>query len=334
MTVRQAFVVALLAAALVLSATAFATTATVPPSQPPTATVASPAVPSTANVDPTPEYSATATMTYDLSWTLPTAGKSGCTVCHSDPDLVRVQGGETISLYVNSEVLETSAHHDVPCTGCHIDFAYSTPHSNVTPTGDEWKAVAKSACKNCHPQAFADYTSSSHSPSGKPGETTGTIGGPQSTAPGMPRPLCGDCHGGHSIPASNNVEAQKALHLSGIDMCGKCHNEGTDSYADYYHGAAYKTSAPDSPACWDCHSTHMVLPSTDRQATTNKDRIIDTCKKCHADPRDGYTSYTELVHGHQAILDANPLYAVIKSAQDAAGAAFDKVKSLFDRNGS
>ncbi len=336
MTVRQAFVVAMLAAALVLSASAFASTATVSPSAPATTTteIVTPAVPSTANVDPTPVYAKNATMTYDLSWTLPTAGKSGCTVCHSDPDLVRIQGGQTVSLYVNTEVLEASAHKGVACTGCHIDFAYKTPHSNVTTSGDEWKAVAKSACKNCHPQAFADYTSSSHSPSNKPGESTGTIGAIGSTAPGMPKPLCGDCHGGHSIPASNNVEAQAVLHLSGLDMCGKCHTAGTDSYEDYYHGAAYKTSAPDSPACWDCHSSHLVLPSTNRESTTNKDRIIDTCKQCHADPRDGYVDYTELVHGHQAILDANPLYSGVKSVQDAVGSAVDKVKSVFKKDGS
>jgi hypothetical protein len=336
MTVRHAFAVAMLAAALVLSASAFATTATVTPTVTPeaTSTVTTPAVPSTVGVSPSPVYSENPTMTYDLSWTLPTAGKSGCTVCHSDPDLVRIQAGQTVSLYVDTEVLESSAHHDVPCTGCHIDFAYKTPHSNVTSSGQEWKAIAKSACKNCHPQSFADYTSSSHSPSGQPGDTTGTIGAQNSSAPGMPKPLCGDCHGGHSIPASNNVEAQAVLHLSGIEMCGKCHKEGTDDYADYYHGAAYKTSAPDSPACWDCHNTHLILPSTDLQSSVSKDRLIDTCKKCHEDPRDGYVSYTELVHGHQDVLDANPLYAAVKSVQDAVSSAFDRIKSLFNGGSS
>ncbi len=330
MTVRHAFAIAMLAAALVLSASAFATTATVEPtaSTLPT-TVVTPAVPSTAGVDPAPDKSQNPTMTYDLSWTLPTAGKSGCTVCHSDKDLVRVQGGETVSLYVNTEVLEASAHYDIPCTGCHIDFAYKVPHSNVTTSGDEWRSVAKSSCKNCHPQAFTDYTSSAHSPTGVPGESTSTIGAPDSSAPGMPRPLCGDCHGGHSIPASNNVEAQAELHLSGIEMCGKCHEQGTDDYADYYHGAAYKTSAPDSPSCWDCHSEHNVLPATNRNSTVHPDRLIDTCKQCHSDPRDGYVSYTELVHGHQEILDANPVYAAVKSVQEAVGSAFDRIKALF-----
>jgi len=337
MTLRHAFVVALLAAALVLSATAYASTQTaVPSSTPATITAPAPSTPVTASPSPTPKGkpSKTAPTTYDLTWTLPTAGQSGCTVCHSDKDLVRVQGGQIVSLFVNTEILKDSAHKSVPCSGCHIDFAYKTPHANVTQKGDEWRAVAKASCKNCHAQAFTDYSSSSHSPSGLPGESTGTVGAPGSSAPGMPKPLCGDCHGGHSIPTSNNVEARQVVHLSGLEMCGKCHTQGSGSFADYYHGAAYKMSAADAPACWDCHSTHYVLASDNRESTVHKDKIIDTCKKCHPDPRDGYVSYGKLVHGKQAVLDENPVYSAVKSAQGAVSSAFGRIKALFTRGGS
>jgi hypothetical protein len=271
--------------------------------------------------------------TYDLSWTLPTAGKSGCQVCHDDKDLVRVKSGKTVSLYVNTDILKNSAHKDVPCTGCHTDFAYKTPHVNVSRSGEEWRSVAKLSCKNCHSNVFADYTSSSHSPSNVPGESSGTVGAPNSSAPGMPKPLCGDCHGGHSIPASNNVEAQRELHASGLKMCGTCHVRDTASYNDYYHGAAYRNGAPDAPACWDCHGTHKVLPSTNRQSSVYKDRLYDTCSKCHPDPRDGYVAYAQMIHGRQKVLDANPLYALLASAREVVASAFDKVGSLF-RKGS
>jgi len=271
--------------------------------------------------------------TYDLSWTLPTAGKSGCQVCHDDKDLVRIKSGKTVSLYVNTDVLKNSAHKDVPCTGCHTDFAYKTPHVNVSKSGEEWRNVAKLSCKNCHSNVFTDYASGSHSPSAVPGESTSTLGAPDSSAPGKPRPLCGDCHGGHSIPASNNVEAQRELHASGLKMCGSCHVKDTASYNDYYHGAAYRNGAPDAPACWDCHGTHKVLPSTNRQSSVYKDRLYDTCRKCHPDPRDGYVAYAQMVHGHQKVLDDNPVYALIASARKAVASAFDKVGSLF-RQGS
>ncbi len=109
----------------------------------------------------------TAPDTYDLSWTLPTAGKSGCLVCHGDQNLQRVQGGATVSLYVSYEQLQVSAHANVPCTGCHSDFAFKTPHNNTD--SDAWKAVAKSSCKNCHKSQFAAYTAGVHSPARPPG---------------------------------------------------------------------------------------------------------------------------------------------------------------------
>ena len=323
MTVRNAFVVVMLAVALVLSASAFASTETVSPSVP--ATYTTPVLPT-----PTPDTAGMRStggkrpkkLDYDLTWTLPTAGKSGCTVCHDDKDLVRIKAGKTVSLYVSTELLQDSAHKNVPCTGCHLDFAYEMPPH--TKTGQEWRTTAKLACKRCHRAVSLEYTTGAHSPSGQPGESSGTVGAPDSSVPGIPKPLCGDCHGGHGIPAKSDVEAKRAQHASGMEMCGRCHVEDAASYDDYYHGSAYKREAPDAPACWDCHSPHKILPSTDRESTVNKDRLTDTCRKCHSDPRDGFVGYAELVHGKQGVLDSNP----VQSAIDAASGKF---KSLLRR---
>ena len=330
MTLRSATVFAMLAAGLLLPASAFAASATTNAS--PTAAQATTMTPSYVT---TTSGSTSVTVTYDLTWTLPTAGKSGCTVCHSDPDLVRIQGGKTVSLYVDSAVLEASAHKDVPCTGCHVDFAYKTPHANVSKTGTEWRIVAKQSCKNCHPNEFTDYAASAHSPTGLPGQgATAAVGAPGSSAPGVYKPLCGDCHGGHSIPASGDVEANQKVHMSGLTMCGGCHTKDTGNFEDYYHGAAYKTSAPDAPACWDCHNTHKVLVSTDLQSTTYPDRLVDTCSKCHSDPRDGYTSYASLIHGKQAALDANPVYAFVQSVRQQIDQSVQTIKGIFSRSSS
>ncbi len=270
------------------------------------------------------------TVTYDLTWTLPTAGKSGCTVCHSDKDLVRIQAGKTVSLYVNTAVLKNSAHKDVPCTGCHVDFAFKAPHSNVSKVGNEWRAVAKLSCKNCHRNEFSEFTAGAHSPTTLSGRVaTSTVGRPNSSAPGMPKPYCGDCHGGHSIAASDNVVAMRLVHATGIEMCGKCHKESTASYQDYYHGAAYREGAPDAPACWDCHNTHKILVSSDRQSSVYSDRLYDTCNKCHRDPRDGYTAYARLIHGKQAVLDSNPVIAWLKLAQQQIGLFVQKTEAIF-----
>jgi hypothetical protein len=268
----------------------------------------------------------TAPDTYDLSWTLPTAGKSGCLVCHGDQNLVRIQDGRSISLYVSYETLQGSAHANVPCTGCHADFAFKTPHTNTKT--DAWKAVAKSSCKNCHKSEFAAYTSGVHSPARPPGLKVAA-----SSAKGKPVPLCGDCHGGHDIMAlKDNPEAQRSFHASALEMCGQCHTAEAGNYADYYHGAAYKEGAPDAPACWNCHKGHEVLPSSDRRSSTNPDNLPETCAQCHAgDPNMKYASYGKIIHGKASVLNNNPLYKLYRQAGDQISGAWDKVTGVFNR---
>ena len=57
---------------------------------------------------------------YDLNFTLPTAGKSGCMVCHGDPNLGRLQGEAFVSYYVDATPLDEGPHAAIMCTGCHL----------------------------------------------------------------------------------------------------------------------------------------------------------------------------------------------------------------------
>ncbi len=115
--------------------------------------LSAPAVAAAAESSSTATASAEASRTYDLDFTLPTAGKSGCMVCHGDPNLVKLSSESTSSIFIDPAVLANTAHADTVCTGCHLDFAYQTPHQNVT-AGATWVDVAKSACKNCHSNEF------------------------------------------------------------------------------------------------------------------------------------------------------------------------------------
>lgn len=317
MTLRPAFAAALLVAAFALPAAACVS----PPS----------ALGATAS---TGKASVTATRSYDLDWTLPTAGKSGCTVCHADKNLVRIKDGATLSLYVDSLVLQNSAHRNVPCTGCHVDFAYKTPHNTVVKRGSAWRDIAKLACKNCHKAEFTDFANGAHSPSARPGETSSTVGAADSSAPGKPRPLCGDCHGGHGIASKEDSASMDALHASGLEMCGKCHIETAANYADYYHGSAYRQGAKDAPACWQCHDTHLILASKDRRSTVNKINLYETCTKCHKDATEGYFDYAQLIHSKKRIVDANPVMLAVNSARQAVYSAFQTIVTLFKGNGS
>jgi hypothetical protein len=275
------------------------------------------------------------TATYNLDWTLGTIGKSGCLVCHGDKNLVRIVAGVPVSMYVDTQELQNSAHAKLLCTDCHTDFAYKLPHASGV-NGDSWSTVAKSACKNCHQPEFLDWAKSSHSLSGANGALlTSALGRPGSSAPGMPRPMCGDCHGGHTIPAKDDAAGQAALHASALQMCGKCHVETAANYNDYYHGAAYRRGAPDAPACWQCHSTHLILPSSNSQAPTNPDNLATTCSQCHRDPgtgkSPGYVQYAQLIHQRQEIYQKNPVYSAVDTATTVIEAMFRNMLSAFGK---
>lgn len=257
---------------------------------------------------------------YDLNFSLPTAGKSGCMVCHGDPNLGRLQGDQFVSYYVDATPLDEGPHATIMCTGCHLDFAYKSPH-NIEQT--DWVRTARLACKNCHQDQWTQYSNGVHSISVQPGE--------EITVDDAQKPLCGDCHGpSHEIGwLTDNPEGQAEMHADGYEVCGKCHEEMWDNYADYYHGRAYQQGSADAPACWDCHEYHLILPSDDRRSAVHENNLNETCGQCHPDVNDRYASYAGLVHRGDEVYAENPMYGVIKGTQETIQGIFGQVRSWF-----
>jgi 5-methylcytosine-specific restriction endonuclease McrA len=275
------------------------------------------------------------TSSYKLDWTIGVNGKSGCLVCHGDPNLRRIERGIAVSLYVDTLVLDKSAHAKLLCTDCHVDFAYKTPHP-VAQAGENWRTVAKGSCGQpaCHPTQFLDWAKSSHSTAGSTSATS-TIGRSTSSAPGKPRPQCGDCHAGHTVPAKNDAAGKAAVQASAIQMCGTCHVKATATYDDYYHGAAYRRGAADAPACWTCHRTHLILPSANLQSSTNPDNLVETCSQCHQSASEPYVNqYSPFIHTRQTMVQKNPIMSVVDTATTAIENAFHSVLLAFGKSGS
>jgi hypothetical protein len=250
---------------------------------------------------------------YDVDFTLPTQSRAGCLVCHDDEDLVRLEDGELVSYHVDEQELASGPHADVQCVGCHIDFAFTAPHTQPT---ENWDHVSRLACKNCHQQESRAYWAGVH---------RGAVEDHAGDAPeGDEFPLCGDCHGGHDVVAlTEDPDGRHALRADGWEVCGRCHEEYWENYDDYYHGKAYHEGADDAPACWDCHGYHGVYPSTDPRSPVHESRLADTCSDCHTgDVNDGYLEYTALIHGRQEALEDNPLYALLQWVGDAIAGVF------------
>lgn len=256
----------------------------------------SPSYAQTTSVPATSSVTTTVTIEgYDVDFSLPTNAKAGCMVCHGDPDLTRLKDGELVSYWVDPAVSDASSHATVQCTGCHLDFAFKTPHASAS--GD-WQTEAKSACQNCHLDQSALVANGSHRAGTKPGE-------PTSTATAAVKPLCGDCHGSHDIMTlTDSPEEQAALKAAGREVCDEsCHQDYWDTYNDYYHGAAYQDGATDAPACWDCHRAHDILPSADVDSSVNERHIVETCQQCHPDANEEYVEYAKLIHHREEITE-------------------------------
>ncbi len=244
---------------------------------------------------------------YQATFTLGIGGRSGCLVCHSDQNMARLTAGRNISYYINEEVLNSSVHKDISCLACHTDFTYGTPHRAKS----NWKKVASEACKNCHKNAYQRYISSAHG----------------SRAPEAKRPTCGGCHGSHAIGSQlatqtaasllyGQSSAATAFHLSGQKMCGRCHQAATDSYSDYYHGAAYKNGAPDAPACWDCHGSHKIYGVRSKNPSVAEMDLVEACGQCHAGVTKDFLSYTPMIHGSERIRSENLLWRSVRPVTD------------------
>jgi len=111
------------------------------------------------------------------------------------------------------------------------------------------------------------------------------------------------------------------LHQSAYRVCARCHNSPTspggaryDSYNDYYHGKAYKQGAPDAPACWECHGSHDIQPSSDPASLMSTKNRGATCGQegCHKGSNEEFGEQAkELIHQKVQAEESNPLLRLI-----------------------
>jgi hypothetical protein len=102
-------------------------------------------------------------------------------------------------------------------------------------------------------------------------------------------------------------------------VCARCHAEEYRSYDDYYHGAAYKAGASDSPACWDCHGSHAILPSADEDSMMADENKVETCGQegCHTGSGVSFVENAgSLIHQKNEAEDSNPLRQLLSGIRN------------------
>jgi hypothetical protein len=185
-----------------------------------------------------------------------------CFKCHSKNLKKKLEDGERMSLKVNVEQFEDSAHRVIGCTGCHRDVAKSK-HPSKAPISSarDYSMKRNETCAQCHEAKAVAYEGSIHASlitNGDPGA-----------------PLCSDCHDAHAVQSMAVYEP-----VTG-EPCKSCHEDIYDAYAQSVHGMArangnvIRSEHIQAPICADCHQAHDIT------AVAAVDHLKTTCLNCH-----------------------------------------------------
>ncbi len=206
-----------------------------------------------------------------------------CLTCHGNPKFTKTNAdGETISLFVNEERVNTSAHRYVDCTTCHT----INPHKTDSPLT---KQSLADKCGTCHKYEFAVHLESIHG---------------QELARGNPDvATCVDCHSADGSPHNviRVLEYGAPAYKKNIaETCAKCHadeelmaNYGIvekvyETYMRTFHGKAmqlgtYEITQLDKATCSNCHGTHDIKSVSNADSpVAGFDNLAQTCEQCHA----------------------------------------------------
>lgn len=250
----------------------------------------------------------------NVFWSAPTPmvydAKSGCLACHGSSNLIKATSVGVRSFQVSG--IDQSAHRDLACPQCHLDFAYK----EVKGQTNVWSVNAGMSCaqKGCH---------DTDDPATQKNEDqvtayTASVHGSKIAAGNLKSATCGSCHGGHTIQSLKTDKAKRALQLASKQMCSGCHLERWDNYNDSYHGQAYKAGAADAPACWDCHTAHATQPASAPASTVNDTQLANTCsgdsapEGCHNQHKKASESFIEqtasMIHKQYDERENNPIF--------------------------
>ena len=223
---------------------------------------------------------------------------SGCQSCHGSSNLLKQDNGISKSFQVAG--VEDSVHRDISCQQCHVDYRYDDKPAQTK----LWNVNAGLACATCHQNSkkpesaapVAQYEKSVHAQKIREGNYNSAT--------------CGSCHGGHFIYALDTEAAKAQMHAAAYRICARCHPDQYASYNDYYHGRQYKEGTPDSPACWQCHQAHDVLPKADAASSVSDKNVGTTCGQpgCHKGSNEQFGAQAAaLIHRKVQVQETNPV---------------------------
>jgi predicted CXXCH cytochrome family protein len=184
----------------------------------------------------------------------PTGDNSYCLLCHARPGrLVTLSSGETLDLFVNTDMIHASIHGTrsqtgtLGCIDCHGANAF--PHSGPTPSDlRSYRVDAVQMCVNCHADQVETLERGLHAQAIRAGDFQAAV--------------CTDCHGAHNVEAVTRYPQLVAA------VCGDCHTATLQEW----RASAHADMGDDG--CSTCHSPHA-------QTLRVGDNSTALCLNCH-----------------------------------------------------
>jgi len=232
-----------------------------------------------------------------------------CAKCHSNAEFVarhKMPIAHPVERYLSSVHGQAVAQgkNAASCADCHGTHGI-LPANDARSRVNHWHLAE--TCAPCHQEIARTYFASVHGQAMKNGMHDA--------------PVCTDCHGEHLIlPPKNPASPVSLVNVSG-ETCGRCHGDAqlalrhdlpadrVPSYADSYHGLAFREGSLRAANCASCHGVHNIFRSSDPRSTVNAANLGKTCSKCH--------------QGLDASLTMGPVHV-----QTSTGPAHPVVKSI------
>ena len=187
-----------------------------------------------------------------------------CLTCHSDNTLTKEVKGKTVSLFVDTKILQKSPHSKLLCVSCHVGFdPDAMPHK---------EKIEPVNCVNCHKNIpvnhkFHPQILKTAGNGTKPGES------------------CKDCHGTHNVISPKQKESP-FYKTNIVEGCGKCHKVEKDSFLKSSHYEAYRKGLKGAPNCLICHESPITDITIKRDTLKVKIAQEKLCLSCHLDNPD------------------------------------------------
>ena len=167
-------------------------------------------------------------------------------------------------------LLEAGLVVTATCADCHTahgELPPSDPRSTVN------RANLVQTCSKCHHGIGDVFQASIHGTGNT--KAKGTL------------PVCEDCHTSHQISRTDVADFRLLM----MSQCGNCHKKEAETFFDTYHGKVSRLGNARAAKCYDCHGTHDIRPPTDPASRLSRERVVDTCGKCHAGSHRRFAGY-------------------------------------------